>query len=46
MNLIREVYANTSRGDALRQVLVDHHEFLQDSTNQGTQAIKESESSI
>ena len=32
MDLVRVVYANTSRGDTLRQVLVDHHQFVQSYT--------------
>lgn len=33
MNLVRVVYAGTSRGDRLRQVLADHHKFVQSYTS-------------
>ena len=46
IGLVRVVYANTSPGDALRQVLVDHHEYLQDYANQRTEQIKKSESPV
>ncbi|KAG7005097.1 hypothetical protein G7Y79_00021g049640 [Physcia stellaris] len=46
MDLVEIVYANTSRGDTLRQIVVDHHQLVQNYTwndqdanpvNQGTE---------
>ena len=46
LDLAKMVYANTSRGDALRQVLVDHLKFVRDYANRGTEGIKKSESPV